>query len=146
MGSEEVKGVAEMAFFSQFISISGLPYHLSTAEKRPTPEPDILCIHDADGPVAFELVELCDSKIAKSIVKLDPEYIRTSDPSVEIIRKKLTRQYNTAYPIELLAYTNGAIITPVDVIIPSIKEALNSDHPFRRVWLLSKKAVRNVWP
>ncbi|KIO49581.1 hypothetical protein [Nitrosospira sp. NpAV] len=35
MSNEEEKGVQEAKFFSKFVAISGLPYNLSTIEKRP---------------------------------------------------------------------------------------------------------------
>ncbi len=37
---------------------------MTSVDSRPEPEPDHLCIH-VDGPVAFELVSLTDSAIAK---------------------------------------------------------------------------------
>src|SRR6267378_7587181 len=37
---------------------------MTSVDSRPEPEPDLLCIH-VDGPVAFELVSLTDSAIAK---------------------------------------------------------------------------------
>lgn len=147
MSNEEAKGIREAKFFSEFVAISGLPYDLSTVEKRPTPEPDILCVHRSCGPIAFELVELCDPNMAKVFAAPEdaPTYIRTSNPSPRIIGKKLTRQYETPYPIELLIYTNWSIITPMNVIIPTILNCLDAQHPFRQIWLLSKKKVHNLF-
>lgn len=101
MSNEEAKGIQEAKFFSEFVAISDLPYDLSTVGKLPTPEPDILCVHRSYGPIAFELVELCDPTLAKVFAAPDdaPAYIRTSDPSPRIVDKKLTRQYQTPYPI-----------------------------------------------
>jgi len=94
---------------------------MTSVDSRPEPEPDLLCIH-VDGPVAFELVSLTDSAIAKMQAagqKAHQDAFYTSDPAVEIIRKKLTKKYTTsAEHIELLIYTNRQIITPTDEVVP----------------------------
>lgn len=149
MSGEETKARRELAVFADFVRLSGVPIDLASVEKRLPPEPDLLCTHNSDGPMAFELVELCDPNLAR--VLADPlrpgsEYIRTSDPSSWIVRNKLRKSYETPHPIELLCYTDGRIITPADVIVPTIRPYLSSfSHVFRRTWLLCEEEVFVVW-
>lgn len=146
MASEHTKGETEVAVFLRFLEASQLPIDLNSVEKRSPPEPDILCTHQSEGAVAFELVEMCDSRFARSIAKVSGSYLRTSDPSANIISKKLRKKYETDVPIELLCYTAGRIITPDNVILPTIKPYLRSwRHTFRRAWLLGRKGVYVVW-
>lgn len=147
MRSEQAKGADEIKIFLRFMQAVDLPIAAGSVEKRDPPEPDLRCIHALDGPIAFELVELCDSNLAKAMSMLSQAYIRTSDYSARIISKKLRRKYTTNFPIELLCYTNGRIITPDDVIIPTVAQYLRSwRHPFRRAWLLGRKGVHELWP
>jgi len=85
---------------------------------------------------------MCDSRLASSIAKASYGYLRTSDPSANIISKKLRKKYETDVPIELLCYTAGQIITPDNVILPAIKPYSRTwRHTFRRAWLLGRKGV-----
>jgi hypothetical protein len=146
MASELEKGKREVAVFERFLAISHLPIDPSSIQKCAPPQPDILCRHLTEGDIAFELVELCDSNLAKSIAIATEGYLRTSDPSPAIISKKLRRKYNSAAPVELLCYTAGRIVTPDNVILPTIKPYLRSwRHVFRRAWLLGCKEVYVVW-
>lgn len=146
MRSEQAKGAEEIKVFLRFLQAVELPIAASSIEKRDPPEPDLRCVHATDGPVAFELAELCDSNLAKAIAARSEAYIRTSDPSARIISKKLRRKYTTNLPIELLCYTNGRIITPDNVIILTVAPYLQSwRHIFRRVWLLGRKGVHELW-
>jgi hypothetical protein len=147
MASELAKGEMEVAVFLRFLEASHLPIDRNSVEKRSPPEPDILCTHQPGGTVAFELVEMCDSRVASSIAKASESYLRTSDPSPNIISKKLRKKYEIDAPIELLCYTAGRIVTPDDVILPTIKPYLMTwRHTFRRAWLLGRKGrVYLVW-
>lgn len=56
----------ELSVFTAFASICGLRVISESIEKRDSPEPDILCQIEGEGPVAFELVELLDqARIAR---------------------------------------------------------------------------------
>lgn len=149
MATEQTKGNREIEIFSRFVSTSKLPIDPATIEKREPPEPDILCTHLDEGPLAFELVEICDPNLAEfmaTVTEGGAYYMRTADPSAQIIRKKLRRKYQTDYPIELLCYTDGRVITPADVILPTIRPYLASwKSIFRRAWLLSRGDVHHVW-
>lgn len=146
MASEHAKGEKEVAVFMRFLEASRLPIDPSSIEKRSPPEPDILCTHRSEGTTAFELVEMCDPRLARSSAKASDGYLRTSDPSANIISKKLRKKYQTDAPIELLCYTAGRIVTPDNVILPTIKSYLRSwRHTFRRAWLLGRKGIYVVW-
>ena len=141
--SELTKGLEEVEAFRLFISRSRVPIDPLSVEKRNPPEPDLLCRHATEGLVAFELANLCDPAIAKVIAagpKARTDAFSTSDPSAEIVRKKLKKSYTTRYPIELLMYSNGRLITPDDVIIPTITPILESRKgPYRRAWFMGRK-------
>lgn len=152
MRSEGEKGSDEVCVFERFLSFSGLPIPLSSVEKRLPPEPDLLCTHDVDGRVAFELVELCDSNLARAIADPRPddggiEYIRTTDPSSTILERKLNKKYVTHHPVELLCYTSGRIVTPADIIKSALSFLLvdQARHAFRRVWLMTGDEVQSLW-
>ena len=151
MRTDAEKGEIELEFFRRFAALVDLPLDANSAEKRPPPEPDILCKHEQEGYIAFELVEICDPKLAQIITDAaksaadEPVFVRTSDPSKLILGKKLQKKYLTKYPVELLCYTNGRVITPPDVIIPTIRPLLDSEiGAFRRVWLLGHKRGMDV--
>lgn len=146
MASEQIKGKTEVDIFLRFLKVSQLPISPASVEKRSPPAPDILCTHRSEGQIAFELVEMCDSNVAKSIAAASDRYLRTSDPSPRIIFKKLRRKYRTDAPIELLCYTAGRIVTPDSHIALAMRPYLRSwRNVFRRVWLLGRKGVHLVW-
>ena len=151
MTTEKDKAAVELAVFSEFVRIANLPIAIESAEKRSPPEPDLVCTHATEGRIAFELVEICDPNLARALADPRPnpdgvEYIRTSDPSFSIVRNKLRKNYHTEHPIELLCYTDGRVITPNDVILPTIRPLLGSfRHTFRRAWLLSQGKVFRIW-
>ena len=151
MSSEAQKSEIELRVFAGFVKISGLPIDLASVEKRLPPEPDLLCVHATEGAVAFELVELCDPNLARALAAPRPnadgvEYIRTSDPSWTIVLKKLRKTYQTERPVELLCYTDGRIITPPDVIRPTLEPLLGSfRHTFARAWLMAEGEVYSLW-
>ena len=93
MRNEEMKGIQEKLIFSEFVELSGGKYDLPTVKKRPAPEPELLCIHETEGPIAFDLAELYDSNIAKGYANLErtPIFQRTSDPTWQIVKKNLKR-------------------------------------------------------
>jgi hypothetical protein len=117
-------------------------------EKRNPPEPDLLCIGE-EGPIAFELVSLCDSEIAKVVAagpRARTDAFWTADPSAAIVKMKLKKTYTTESPIELLVYTDCQLVTPDDVITATVKPVLESlDGPYRRVWFMGEKTTCLLW-
>lgn len=148
MRSEQDKGDLEVKIFKEFLERSKLPIDPASVEKRLPNEPDILCTHTHEGRLAFELAELCSPEIAKAMSEANEKHVQVfsvADPSLRIVRKKLRNNYETRFPRELLCYTNGRVITPDDVIIPTIKPFIESyKTEFKRVWLLGDN-VHLVW-
>lgn len=57
----------ELEVFARFISIARLPIDPDSVQKCDPPAPDILCHHDTDGPLAFELTELINHKFSERL-------------------------------------------------------------------------------
>ncbi|QOJ19328.1 MAG: hypothetical protein HRU77_00600 [Gammaproteobacteria bacterium] len=149
MRNEQSKGSCEIEIFSKFVIEGNFPYDLGTVEKCSPPEPDIICTHQVAGIVAFELVEICDPKLAEFNATIEVGgvyYMRIADPTTKIIKKKLSRTYETRYPIELLCYTEGRVGTPASIIAKTIFASIQSHaHPFHRVWFFSGGVASEVW-
>lgn len=56
---------AELAVFQAFALVCPLLIRPESIEKRPTPEPDILCHVEGQGAVAFELTQIVDQDVAR---------------------------------------------------------------------------------
>jgi len=65
MNAEEEKAMRERLVFRTFLKVSGLQIDPESIESRKPPEPDILCVHECDGKLAFELVEICAEDLAR---------------------------------------------------------------------------------
>lgn len=149
MGSEREKGIREVVIFRRFLDLAQLPVDRASIEKRVPPEPDILCTHSNRGRLAFELAELCDPNIAQLVDKArtgEADAIWTADPSRRILMKKLRTNYKTAFPVELLCYTDGRIVTPDDVILPTLRPILEAwNGVFVQAWFLGEEKVHLLW-
>ena len=145
MSDDEKKAARELQVFEDFISRSGLPIDRQSIRKCDPPEPDILCKVSGEY-VAFELAEVCSPEIPRAISHIPPtggvsNFIRSGDPLPEIAKKKIkkSKNYRTDYPIELLFYTDGRVVQPPDMSIPSIQDSFSSDTGrFRRVWFMGQ--------
>ena len=151
MRTELEKGEVEIAVFGEFARQRDLLVEDSTVKKLQPPNPDLSCEILGEGTVAFELVEICDASMARLSsrgVEANGVYLRTSDPTRAVVEKKLRKQYQTALPVELLCYS-GQVVSPDSTIIAEIQALLTqwpSPFQFRRVWLLGRKGVYQVWP
>ncbi len=149
MSSEQDKALIELKVFKEFVQKAQLPVNFESIKKPgEQSDPDIFCTFHNGEHVAFELVEICASDIAIQISNLRESYIRTSDPTEEIVRNKLAKSitYKTQLPIELLCYTNGRVVSPDDLIIAVIRECSDlTEGRFRKIWLLGEKGVYEVW-
>ena len=137
----------EREAFAAFTLHLGISAKWVTVESRPDGEPDLLCTSLDGEVVAFELVSLTDPRIAEVQAagpKARTGAFWTEDSSARIIRDKLGKAYHTrAQRIELLVYTNGRLITPDDVIVPTILPLLEGlQHPFEVVWFMGEEAVQ----
>ena len=147
MLSEDIKGEYEISIFKKFLAASKLPIIELSVKKCFPPEPDILCEHKTEGVIAFELVEICDFNMAQSISNMNEKYLWTTDPTDSIITKKIKKTYITSYPVNLLCYVDGRVVTPDNIIVLKIKHLFSSEvHSFSRVWLLGKSGSSyDVW-
>jgi hypothetical protein len=150
MGTLNLKQQNEQAMFARFIGRLGTRNEWTSVSSRPEPEPDLLCIHAGQGSIAFELVSLTDPVLAEiqaAGAKAYKNAFSTSDPSERIVRNKLHKAYSTnARHIELLMYTDGQIITPDDVVIPTVLPWFDAiSHPFKRVWFMGEFKTLCLW-
>jgi hypothetical protein len=143
MTREQRKAEMEISLFREFVTQSALPIDPQSVIKRDPPEPDILCLHEEEGYVAFEMMEICDSQLAKAMSKTgEDSFLWTSDPTPKALKKKLSKKYTTNYPVELLVYTNGRVVTPDNMIIPTIKRMSGrSKGQFKRLWFLGESGA-----
>ena len=143
------KASAERAAFLAFSERMGQGNEWVSVESRQPPEPDLLCVSTIRGAVAFELVSITDPKIAQvnaGFAKPGETHFYTSDPSERIIRSKLKKTYTSPHRIELLVYTDQLVITPDDVIIPTILPWIDSiEHSFKSVWFMGERETRRLW-
>jgi hypothetical protein len=153
MTAEQAKANREKRVFLKFLERSGLPVNSDSVLNRSPREPDILCRHNEQGFIAFELAELCEEQIARKSNKglkargVNVDVMCNDDPTKRTILKKLKKNYTTAHPIKLLCYTDGFIISPDDQIIEEILHVINSRGPgsFRRVWLLGEEVCQIIF-
>jgi hypothetical protein len=144
------KEAREREAFEQFSRRLGNREAWLSIQSRPTPEPDLLCEHQTDGFVAFELVAITDPQLAE-LSALGPDANRTSlwteDPTEMILRKKLSRSYRTSHSIELLVYTDSLVISTDDMIVPAIQLIADAgSHPFKRIWFMGEETTKCIWP
>lgn len=150
MHTLSIKQRNEQAAFVRFVQRLEEEGEWLSVSSRPEPEPDLLCVHATRGPIAFELVSLTDPSIAEiqaAGTKAFQAAFTTLDPSTRIICNKLHKSYKTtADRIDLLIFTDGRIITPDDVIIPSIIPWFDAvPHPFSQVWFMGEFETRSLW-
>lgn len=67
------KDAAEIDAFTRFVTIAELPIDLGSIKHGEHREPDIICHHRSDGPLAFELVELIDENFASGMSRCNAE-------------------------------------------------------------------------
>jgi hypothetical protein len=69
-----------------------------------------------------------------------------SDPTRGIFLGKLGKNYQAGRPVDLLAYTDGSLVSPDDQIIAELEHLIqmHGRGPFRRIWLLGEKICREI--
>lgn len=148
MRREDEKFEFEKAALKRLIDARGLSIDVESIEKRYPPEPDLLCHHQTEGMIAFELVEICNPDIAQILA--DPregvQVLWTENEVKRIINAKLGKTYKTPHPIELICYLEGRSGIPDSCTLPTIQLFTEAKpHPFRRVWLLGRKDAYLAW-
>jgi hypothetical protein len=148
--AEAEKAAREIQVFREFVERSGLPIDPTTAQNRPPPEPDIRCVVAGEGPVAFELVELCNPELAKDIddqIKrgTSAKFLMLDDPGPAALPRKLSNVYLADAPIELVCYT-GRTAVPDDFSLNVLRDTTGNQgtHPLRRIWFLGEETCEVV--
>ncbi len=141
---------SEQAAFLELIARLGEASCWGEIRSPAPPHPDLHCDHRTRGLIAVEVARLVDQSIAElqsAGTKARQTAFSTSDPTARIIKKKLSRKFETtASRIELLIYTTGQIITPDDSILATIGPLLDAgSHPFAEVWFMGERTVGSVW-
>ena len=113
----------------------------ATIESREPPQPDIACATVDGERLAFELVELCTSEIAKATAVTAKRgggvgFLWTADPTRNALLKKISKRYASAGLVDLLCYVDGFLVTPDDVALCELRAAINDvgQGQFREVW------------
>ena len=147
MPDRNEKAQRERKVFEEFAERSDPSIVRNSIQSRDSPEPDILCEISGEGPVAFELKEICDETLAEFLNYLkkgdNPEgkvlRLISSDDLREFLEHVRGKNYTSSYRIELLFYTGGRYSLPLDITIPIIKSVFTAEsHCFKRVWFMSE--------
>ncbi len=146
---DEKKAEFERESFKQFASKNGWPSDESLIESREPPEPDIV-YHSPCGKIAFELSEYCDPDIAQQFAdQTSQDFKWVGGPTVKSLKKKLTRSYQSKFPMELLIYWSGQVVETDDMAVPKLKQLFDNKltgNKFRRVWYSGEKEVFQIFP
>ena len=148
MSSAEMKSDRELRVFREFSRRSSLAIDPSSIVSRVPPEPDILCDVQGEGPVAFELKEICDEDLAETMSALsrrsgmseteEPAYVRLGGPGPSILARAKAKRYETCYPIELVFYDAGRVVLFSDAA-QRIRDCFSDGcHQFGRVWYMGR--------
>jgi hypothetical protein len=153
----------ERRVFIEFATVAGL--HLVRVDSQPPPEPDLLCEFAERGRIAFELVNLVDQDLMRAIARSiegKSSGVWFGDPTLDLVAEKVLRKnYETQYPMELLAYGDDTLL-PYDVWTPTYEQRLKdlfdtsartllrepSRRTFQRLWVANLgrlSRARPVW-
>jgi hypothetical protein len=131
--------IDEKEVFSKFILKCPYSIQINSIQKRPPPEPDILCKLEDGADKYFELVECVDASLAKSL-SMSIGGFSSSDEQIwlEPFEKKFKKKYSRS--CELLAYYDRQPIFAEDAWL-SIAERFIKDNlklsQFKKVWIYS---------
>lgn len=150
MDREEEKSAYQLEVFDQFLSRA--PVKVETSSIRTgnanAREPDVLCVVADGTQVGFELGRITDPTLAALVNQWEPKNAEgtwTTDPSVTIVRRKLGKRYQVSCPVELILYTEQPLITPDDVLLPTIQPECQSDHGYSRIWFMGQ-SIEVLYP
>ncbi|MEZ5690040.1 MAG: hypothetical protein R3D71_00050 [Rickettsiales bacterium] len=140
-----IKEAREKKVFQSFLATRGLD---GKFESRQPPDPDIFYEHPELGSIAFELVEICAEEVKSEVSKLlksndDVCFIRSGHEPHKQVFSKLSKQYVSEYPIELLCYIGGMEILPTDVIISQIEHFISNSGTgfFQKIWVFDGSEI-----
>jgi hypothetical protein len=143
MSDDTDKAARERARFLAFAAVAGLPVVTGTTQSRPPPEPDILCEIQGRGLVAFELVDLIDSTLARTVARTlkgqAGEAVWYGKPPLDIVREKCRKHYETPHPTELVVCAGEEeveLLSPADPSVEDRASQLVERSEFSRVWVV----------
>jgi hypothetical protein len=152
MGNDVAKAAQEKTTFLEFARVARLGVIADTVENRPPPEPDIFCMIEGRGPVAFELVDLIDEGLARAVarsVRGPVEGVWYGKSPLEAIREKCAKKYETQHPIELVICTDDLeveLLEPPSAWFAAKARRLLQRSPFQRVWVVKlTDKQKSVW-
>lgn len=132
-------GIDEKEVFSKFILKCPYSIQPNSIQKRPPPEPDILCILEDGADKYFELVECVDASLAKSLSMpaggfSSPDEQIWLEPFIKKFKKKYSRS------CELIAYYDRQFILAENTWLPIVERFIKDNlkrSPFEKVWIYS---------
>lgn len=141
MTREDEKATYEMEVFAAFLKKAPVEIDRSSIRNGDPNlgEPDVVCRSSAGMEVGYELGRLIDPNLAQVVNRWEPqnaEYVRTTDSSSDIARRKIKKSYSVNFPVELLLYKEYPMITPDNVIIPTLEPVFSVNHTYARVWFM----------
>ncbi len=113
----------EQAAFAKFARYMGIENVWLSVSSRPEPEPDLLCVHASDGPIAFELVSLLLPKCRQQGQK--PAKI----PSLLLTPQRESSAISSARNTQHLQNVSSYSFTPM---AKSLHQTTQSSQPFIR--------------
>ena len=148
MRNEQDKARVEKGVFREFAKRAGLRLVPQSIRKGDPDqgEPDILCEAEGEGPLAFELMELCAPDLARAMTAAEKTgrgvFTWVGHNLESEIPKKRDKIYRVDCPLELLLYTNGRAPLPDEVLRAKAEAVVPTlQRKFRRVWLLGSESL-----
>lgn len=123
-------GPREKRIFSQFAEVCPLPIQSDSIVKRNPPEPDILCQVEGEGTVAFEMVEIIDSGLARRTnegLRLERLFSKAREKLSNHQRSEIGTRLGDALVLVKFDLTSSARIRTQAV--PSVLESLKQINP-----------------
>ena len=138
------KAKNERKVFQQFAGTVGCPTDDIQIESRLPPEPDILFKRN-EGDVAFELLSATTPEFRRPLQNAQIIY-PDNLPIDQKLRKKVSTNYQSKFPINLLIYWALASETD-DQILLATQDILWNDGcgTFKHVWYFGEKARTFLW-
>ena len=141
---DAAKALKEREIFCSFASAIGWTFNASQIQSRDPPEPDILFQRD-DGRVAFELLSATTPEFRQPLKSA--QIIYPNDlPIDQKLRKKISTNYKSESPIDLLIYWFLAMETD-DQILLSTQDILWNEGlgNFNRIWYFGENGRKFLW-
>lgn len=129
----------------------GRKYDPTTLKKLPvlnhSPQPDFECEVTGEGQVRIEVASLRDPNVVRLVKFIKPQVVSTTDRSLDIIVNKALKAYPSGSPIELLCFSDGLLLSPLDQVLAGARSVDESaKRSFDRAWLLWEfRELHRLW-